>query len=106
MSGVLLTDANFEEEVLNSETPVLVDFFAAWCGPCRLQGPIVEELAGEIGDKAKIGKLDVDASPQTAQKYGIMSIPTIMIFKSGEPVQTLIGLQTKEGLSDEINKVI
>lgn len=106
MSEVIFDDSNFESEVLKSDKPVLVDFFASWCGPCKMQGPIVEEVAIEMGDKAKVGKMDVDAAPQTAQKFGIMSIPTIMIFKGGQAVQTLVGLQDKQSLINEINKVI
>ena len=106
MSEAIFNDSNFEAEVLGSDKPVLVDFFAVWCGPCKMQGPIVEELAGEMGDKAKVGKMDVDANPQTAQKYDIMSIPTIIIFKKGEPAVRLTGLQGKEALATEIKKLI
>ncbi len=106
MKEIILTDSNFEEEALVGDKPVLVDFFATWCGPCKMQGPIIEELAGEIGDKAKIAKMDVDANPQTAQKFGIMSIPTIVIFKNGEAAKTLVGLQTKDALIQEINNLI
>lgn len=105
MSEVILTDANFEAEVLQTELPVLVDFFATWCGPCKMQGPIVDELAGEVVGQAKVGKLDVDQAPVTAQKYGVMSIPTIIIFKGGEPKATLVGLQTKEALKAELAKL-
>jgi thioredoxin 1 len=100
------TDVNFEAEALKADQPVLVDFFAEWCGPCRMQGPIVEELAGEMSGKAKIGKLNVDQAPVTAQKYGVMSIPTIIIFKNGEVKATLVGLQTKEALKSELEKLM
>ena len=100
------TDANFEAEVLNSDQPVLVDFFASWCGPCKMQGPIVEELAKEIGASAKVGKMDVDANPETAGKYGIMSIPTLIVFKGGEAKSTLMGLQGKEQLKAELKKYV
>ncbi|OQA35420.1 MAG: Thioredoxin-1 [Parcubacteria group bacterium ADurb.Bin326] len=106
MSEYTFTDAGFEAEVLNSDKPVLVDFFATWCGPCRMQGPIVDELAAEMGDKVKIGKMDVDQNPQAAGKYGIMSIPTIMIFKGGEAKETFTGLQTKETLKAALEKLI
>ena len=105
MTEYNFTDAGFEAEVLKSDKPVLVDFFATWCGPCRMQGPIVEELASEIGEKAKVGKMDVDQNPQTAGKYGIMSIPSILIFKDGEVKATLVGLQTKEALRAELEKL-
>jgi thioredoxin 1 len=101
----IFSDANFEAEVLKSDQPVLVDFFATWCGPCKMQGPIVDELAGEVGDKFKVGKMDVDQSPQTAGKYGIMSIPTIIIFKNGEVKETLSGLQSKENLKTALEKL-
>ena len=106
MSEQIFTDNNFEIEVLQSDKPVLVDFFATWCGPCRMQGPIIEELAVEMGNKVKIGKMDVDQNPQIAQKYGIMSIPTIIIFKDGEIKETLVGLQSKEILKLALEKLI
>ncbi len=80
---VHITDDNFEEEVLKSELPVLVDFWAVWCGPCKMQDPIVEEVAKAVSGKAKVGKLNVDENPSTAQKFGMMSIPTILIFDKG-----------------------
>ncbi|TAL20288.1 thioredoxin [Patescibacteria group bacterium] len=90
-----------------ADSPVLVDFWAPWCGPCRVQGPVVEELAREMnGKKVKIGKMNVDENPETAQRYGVMSIPTLMIFKKGEVVQQLVGVQTKEKLSAALAKVI
>ena len=98
MSEMIFTDANFEAEVLKSDQTVLVDFFAEWCGPCKMQGPIVDELASEIGDRVKIGKMDVDANPVTAEKYGIMSIPTLIIFKKGEIADQMLGLQSKDVL--------
>ena len=106
MSEMQFTDSNFESEVLKSGKIALVDFFASWCGPCKLQGPIVEELAAEIGAKAKIGKMDVDANPQIAGRFEIMSIPTIIIFKNGEAIQRFTGLQGKEVLLSEINKLL
>lgn len=101
------TDQNFEQEVLKSNVPVLVDFFADWCGPCKMMEPIVEELAKELeGKSIKIGKLNVDEAPETAQKYNVMSIPTLIIFKNSEPVETLTGLQPKEALTEKLEKMI
>lgn len=101
------TDQNFETEVLKSETPVLVDFFAVWCGPCQALSPIIKEFAEEFKSKPiKIGKLDVDQSPQTANKYNIMSVPTLIIFKNGKPVETMTGLQSKEVLTEKLEKLI
>jgi len=99
------TDQNFEAEVLKSEKPVLVDFWAAWCGPCQMMGPIIEELAKEMGDKYKVGKLNVDENRETVARYGIMSIPTLMIFKNGKPVKQLVGVQAKENLKGELEKI-
>lgn len=106
MSEIILTDSNFEQEVIKSSQPVLVDFFADWCGPCKMQAPIIEQLAEEVDDKAKIGKLDVDANPATAQKYEVMSIPTLIIFKGGQPVERLTGLQSKDILLEKLNSLI
>lgn len=106
MAEVTLSDTNFEETVLKSAKPVLVDFWAAWCGPCQMQGPIVEEIAVALKEKAKVGKLNVDENPQTAQKYNIMSIPTLMIFKGGTVVKQFVGVTSKEALLGELNKLI
>lgn len=92
-----LTDANFEQEVLKSDKPVLVDFWAPWCGPCQIMGPVIEELAQEVTN-AKVGKLNVDDNQKTAQAYGVMSIPTLKIFKGGQVVKELVGVQSKETL--------
>ena len=100
-----VTDQNFESDALKSDKPVLVDFWAVWCGPCQVQGPIVEDVAASMGDKAKILKLNVDENPATAQKYGIMSIPTLMIFKNGLVVKQFIGVQSKDTLLSELNKL-
>lgn len=99
------TDQNFEQEVLKSDKPVLVDFWAAWCGPCQMMGPIIEELAGEMKEKHKIGKLNVDENRETAVKYGVMSIPTLIIFKDGKVVKQLVGVQAKESLEEELGKL-
>ena len=95
------TDANFETEVLQSETPVLVDFWAPWCGPCQILGPVVEELATEMKG-VKIGKLNVDENPNTASKYSVMSIPSLKIFKGGQIVKEMVGVQSKETLEAEL----
>lgn len=106
MADVTITDANFDEQVLKNDKPVLVDFWAVWCGPCQVQGPIVKDIAGAMEGKAVIGELNVDENPNTAQKYGIMSIPTLMIFKGGTVVKQFIGVQSKETLVGELNKLI
>jgi thioredoxin 1 len=91
-----LTDANFQREVLESEQPVLVDLWAPWCGPCRMLSPIIEELAATHAGTVKVGKLNVDDSPETAGKYGVSSIPTVLVFNGGELVERFVGLQPKE----------
>ncbi len=101
-----VTDQTFEVEVLQSGSPVLVDFWAVWCGPCQVQGPIVEEVAAVMGEKAKVVKLNVDENPIYAQKFGIMSIPTLMIFKGGAVVKQFIGVTSKDVLVGELNKFI
>lgn len=97
-----LNDKNFEEKVLKSDKVALVDFWAPWCGPCQMMGPVIEDTAKEAGDKAIVAKLNVDENPETAQKYGVMSIPTLIIFKGGEIVKQLVGVQSKETLLEEI----
>lgn len=100
------TDANFNQDVLEAskQKPVLVDFFAPWCGPCKIQCPIIDDLAESIGDKAVVGKVNTEDSRQTAANLGIMSIPTLMVFKDGEVKETMVGLQSKEGLLDILKK--
>ena len=96
------SDSNFEQEVLNSDTPVLVDFWAEWCGPCRMIGPVVEELATEYDGKAKIGKMNIDLNPGTPMKYGVRSIPTLLVFKNGEVVDKVVGAVPKTTLVDKL----
>ena len=101
-----LTDQNFEEEVLGADMPVLVDFWARWCGPCQLAGPVIEELTKEYEGKMKFGKLNVDESPKMSQKYGIMSIPTVIIFKKGKEVKRQMGFPGKEEYKKLIDSVL
>jgi len=106
MADIVLTDQNFDAEVLQSETPVLVDFWAAWCTPCRIVTPIVEELAKEYDGKLKVGKLNVDENQEYSGKYNVMSIPTILLFKNGQPVKSVIGAQSKENFKKAIDEVL
>ena len=99
--AVEFTKENFDAEVLKSDTPVMVDFWAPWCGPCQLMGPVIEELATEV-TSTKIGKLNVDDHPEIAEKYGIMSIPTIKVFKAGQVVKEFIGVQQKDALKADL----
>ena len=100
-----VTDATFEEEVEKSSLPVLLDCWAPWCGPCLILGPIIEQLAEELDGRIKIAKLNVDESPQTAVKFGIMSIPTMLIFKDGEVVDRLVGAQPKKAIEKRLAKL-
>ncbi len=103
--AVEFTDANFSTEVLQSAVPVLVDFWAPWCGPCRQLAPVIEALAEENSGSVKVGKLNVDDNPQVSQQYGISSIPTILLFKQGQVVQRFVGLQPKNRLQEAIDAV-
>jgi thioredoxin 1 len=106
MAVAKVSDTSFDSDVLKSNEPVLVDFWAEWCGPCRMVAPVLEEVAGELQGKLKIVKLNVDENPQTASKYGIMSIPTLMIFKNGELASRQVGAAPKAKLVQWINGAI
>lgn len=107
MAKVIGTDENFDKEVLQEKgRPVLVDFWATWCGPCRIQGPIIDELAAEMGEKVKVVELEVDESPVTPPKYNILSIPTLLMFKDGKVVWQGVGVHQKQVLTSELNKLI
>ena len=93
-----ITSENFEEEVLKSEKTVLVDMYATWCGPCKMQSPIIDKIADEQGDKIKVAKIDIDEAPEIAEKYGVMSIPTLLIIKNGEVSKQFVGLTKKEDI--------
>jgi len=102
MHPIEITDSNFEQEVEKSDIPVLLDFWAVWCGPCKMIAPIVEELAGEYQGKVKIGKVDVDNNPGVASKYGIRSIPTLLIFKGGKKVDEIVGAVPKTMITNKL----
>ncbi len=102
MKEITITSKNFEKEVLNSDKPVLLDFWATWCGPCRMIAPFIAEIAEEMGDKIKVGKVNVDEEQELAVKFSIMSIPTVMVFKNGEVTNTSVGFKTKEQLLELI----
>ena len=103
MSAVHITDKNFEVEVLKSNLPVLVDFWAEWCGPCRMISPIVEEIAKDLKGKLKVAKVNVDESQELAAQFNIMSIPTLLLFKKGQPVEQMVGAMSKDNLLAKIN---
>lgn len=96
------TDENFEQEVLKSDLPVLVDFFAEWCGPCKMMAPVIDELAKEYEGKWKIGKCDIDNAPEKSKEYAVQSIPTIIIFEKGEVKEKIVGFQSKEALLEKL----
>ena len=102
MAEIIITEENFETEGLNSDQPGLVDCWAQWCGPCRMLGPIIEEIANDYEGKVKVGKVNVDEQPNLASKYGIASIPTVIVFKNGKPEKTLVGLRSKNEIENMI----
>ncbi len=102
-NALAVTDSSFKEEVLDSDVPVLVDFWAAWCGPCRMIAPIVEELAGEFSGRAKVVKMDVDHNTETPMQYGIRSIPTLLFFKDGQVADQLVGVSPKKDMVDRLD---
>lgn len=106
MSEVILTEKNFKQEVLEAAVPVLVDFWAEWCGPCRMMTPVIEELAKEFEGKAKICKLNVDENPGPAGEYSVMAIPTLFIFKGGKVVERMVGVQSKDSITDKLKKLL
>ncbi|WP_452224959.1 thioredoxin [Lacinutrix chionoecetis] len=101
-----ITDANFEETVLNSDKPVMVDFWAAWCGPCRMVGPIIDQISEEYEGKAVVGKLDVDANQEFAAKYGVRNIPTVLVFQNGEVVGRQVGVAPKASYAEAIDALL
>jgi thioredoxin 1 len=102
---VTFTQENFESEVLQSHLPVLVDFWAEWCGPCKMLGPLIDEIAGEYSDKAKVGKVNIDEHPGLASEYGIRAIPTMLLFHQGQVVDQMVGLKSKRDLKTSLDRV-
>ena len=103
---VTITDDSFKQDVLGSDKPVLVDFWATWCGPCKMVAPVLEEIAGENSDKLTIAKLDIDANPASARDFQVMSIPTLILFKDGKPIKTIVGAKGKAALLKELADVL
>ncbi|EMD28049.1 thioredoxin [Amycolatopsis oliviviridis] len=103
---VTVTDKTFVDDVLTSEKPVLVDFWATWCGPCKMVAPVLEEIAAENGEKLTIAKLDIDANPNTARDYQVMSIPTLILFQGGKPVKQIVGAKPKAALLSDLADVL
>ena len=107
MANILeVSDANFDSEIVNSDIPSMVDFWAEWCGPCKKVGPVIEELAAEYNGKIKIAKMDVDSNRQTPAKFGIRNIPTLILFKGGKVVNTIVGAQPKTSIEEELKKLL
>jgi thioredoxin 1 len=105
MNVIKLNEANFAEQVVQSSTPVLVDFWAEWCGPCKMLAPVLDELAGEYEGKVKVGKLNIDECPNVANEYGIRAIPTLLIFKDGQVAEQVVGLRSKRDLKANLDKI-
>lgn len=103
MAVITITKENYNEEVINSSVPVLLDFWATWCGPCRMLSPIVDDIANEVEGKAKVGKINVDEQPELAQQFGIMSIPTLVFMKNGEMTAKEVGVRSKQAILDKLN---
>jgi thioredoxin 1 len=107
MSDLLhVTDSTFDEEIINSDTPAMVDFWAEWCGPCKMVAPVLEELAKDYAGKVKIAKMNVDENRQTPARFGIRNIPTLILFKGGEVAQTIIGAHPKSHINEQIKKLL
>lgn len=106
MSDIKITDQTFQKDVIESKLPVLLDFWAPWCNPCRMVSPIIEELAKEYEGKVVVGKINVDENPDTASQFGIMSIPTVMVFRGGKPMKSLTGAHSKDTYKKMINELI
>lgn len=104
MSVVKISTKNFDSEVINSQTPVLVDFFAEWCGPCKMLSPIIDDIAEQMKSKIKIGKIDIDESPDLASKFSVMTVPTLILFKDGEAVEKSVGVKSKDAIIEMISK--
>jgi len=103
---VTVTEKSFSDDVLSSDKPVLVDFWATWCGPCKMVAPVLEEIAGEHADKITVAKVDIDANPAIARDYKIMSIPTMILFKGGQPVKEIVGAKPKAALLNDLSEVL